>query len=66
MISYPQFLLNSRGKRATCELSAYLVPFTVFVICVFVDSKSLDKPKSAIFGAMFSSNNIFSGFKSRW
>jgi hypothetical protein len=44
---------------------AYRVPKELFVCFVLCSMNSLDKPKSAIFGDMLSSNNILAGFKSK-
>ena len=45
----------------------YFAP-TTFIVFIRVCSspKSLDRPKSAIFGTMLSSNNMLAGWRSRW
>lgn len=45
--------------------STYSVPKGLFVVLVSLSPKILDKPKSEIFGTLFSSSNIFSGFRSK-
>jgi hypothetical protein len=44
---------------------SYGVPIQVSVIRVCSCPKSLDKPKSASFGLILTSNNILAGFKSK-
>ena len=45
--------------------STYSVPKGLCVVLVSASPKILDKPKSAIFGTMFLSTNMLSGFKSK-
>jgi hypothetical protein len=47
-----------------CEVT-YPVPTALIVFLVFSSPKSLDKPKSAIFGFILLSSNILAGFKSK-
>jgi hypothetical protein len=45
--------------------STYCVPLSISVLCVFDEEKTLDNPRSAIFGVMVLSSKILAGFKSK-